>query len=111
MREEAERSETVVERHDHRALRREVLAVIPGQTARAAGEAAAVDPHHHGTAIVRAVRAGPDVEIEAVLGARRLAWRRGGSLRRGGGGTRCCSWRGSTATATTAASGTCRARS
>src|SRR4029453_11059220 len=82
MREEPERTEPVVEGDDHGTFGREVLAVIPGETARAAGEASAVDPHHHRTLVVRASRARPDVGVEAILTARRFA--RGSS----GGGRR-----------------------
>src|SRR6187402_139942 len=72
MREEAQRPEAVIHRDDDRSLGRQVLTVIPGETARSASEAATVDPHHHGTTIVRVARARPDVEIQTVFGARRL---------------------------------------
>src|SRR5438876_271643 len=73
MREEAERPETIVDSDDDRTFGGEVLAVIPREAARAAGETAAVDPQHHRPLVVRRVRAGPDVQIEAVFAACRLA--------------------------------------
>ena len=61
MREEAERAEAVVEGDDDRTLGGEVLAVIPGHAAGAAGEAAAVDPDHDRPLVAGALRAGPDI--------------------------------------------------
>src|SRR5690242_4786894 len=83
MREEAQRSEPVIEGHNHRALRGEVLAVVPREAARAAGKAASIDPHHHRTTIACALRTRPDVQVQAVLTACRLAWRLLGAGRAG----------------------------
>src|SRR3954466_11333460 len=103
MREETERSEAVVDGDDDRSLRGKVLAVIPGNAAGSAGEAAAVDPHHDGPLVVRRTGAGPDVEIETILAACRLArGRSSGRGRRAG-----C---GATRTATAAAGRAGRAR-
>ncbi len=112
MREEAERSEAVVQGHDHRSLRREILTVVPRLTAGSAGEAAAVNPHHDRTTIGGALRAGPDIEIQAVFTAcglarrlrhRGLSWCRRGRWRRsattGAPGRACAT------TATTTAGG------
>src|SRR5262245_55476495 len=82
MRKETECAEAIVESHDHGAFGSEVLAVVPGKSAGAAGEAAAVDPHHDGTSIVGVIRARPHIRIQAVFAARRLTrwsrlcWRR-----------------------------------
>src|SRR5262245_15453074 len=77
MREEAKRAESIVEGDDHRTLGREVLTVIPGEATGTAGEAAAVNPHHHRPLVAGGVRARPHVEVETVLAARWLAWRSG----------------------------------
>src|SRR5512138_1473343 len=87
MREEAERAQAVVEGDDDRTFGREVLAVIPGHAARATGEAAAVDPHHHRSLVDRGPGARPDVEVEAVFATCRLAGR-GGRRRRLSTGSR-----------------------
>src|SRR5215204_3252827 len=88
VREEPERAEPVVEGDDDRALRGEILAVVPLQAAGAAGEPAAVDPQHHRTPIALTIGAGPDVEREAVLAGRWLPRRLCGCCR-----LRRCSWR------------------
>src|SRR6185436_18939456 len=93
VREEPERAEAVVDRDDDRTLGGEVLAVVPGEAAGAAGEAAAVDPQHHGPLVVR-IRAGPDIQIEAVFAASRLTRGRGR-----------CRWRPARSLATRAAAG------
>src|SRR5262245_5314166 len=88
MREETERAEPIVEGHDHGSFGREIFAVIPGETAGAPGEAAAIDPDHDRTAVIGVTGARPHVCIETIFAARRLTRRN--SLRgRGclGGGT------------------------
>src|SRR5262245_32157540 len=92
--EEAKRAEAIVEGDDHRALGRQVLAVVPRKAAGAAGEAAAVDPDHHGTTVIDVVGARPNVCIETVFAAGRLT-RRSSLWRR----SRCRSGRASAATA------------
>src|SRR5437867_9921476 len=84
MREETKHAEAIVEGHDHGPLSRQVLTVVPGKAAGAAGETAAVDPDHHRTAVIGVVRAGPDVSVEAVFTAGGLARRscEGGAKRR-----------------------------
>src|SRR5438128_6824005 len=89
MREETKRAEAIVEGYDHGPLSRQVLTVVPGKAAGAAGETATVDPDHHRTAVIGVVGAGPDVRVEAVFAA-------GGLARRSGGGRsrrRTLSWR------------------
>ena len=71
VREEAERAEAVVQRDDDGAFAREAVARVARLGARAAGEAAAVQPDHDGPAVVRRVGRRPDVQIEAVLARRR----------------------------------------
>src|SRR5262249_32807246 len=100
-RKKPERAEPIVESDDHGTFGREVLAVIPGETARAACEASAIDPHHHRTFVVRAGRTGPDVGVEAILTSCRFA-------RRSSGGRRRLASRGPPASA--AGDGTRRAR-
>src|SRR5665213_3675715 len=78
MRKKAERSETVVIGDVDDALLRECLAVVPGHRTRAAGERAAVAPHHHRKLRIRRRRRCPDVDIETVF-ARRWRWRRTGA--------------------------------
>src|SRR2546423_13948624 len=73
MREETKRAEPIVESHDHGTLGRQVLTIVPGEAAGTAGETAAVDPDHHGTAVIGVVGACPDVGVEAVFTAGRLA--------------------------------------
>jgi len=84
---EPELSEAIVHRDDDRALVRKIFTVIPGLAARAAGETATIDPHHHGApgVCVRGIR--PDVHRQAVFvgwwlprWGRRSGWR----------GLRCC---------------------
>src|SRR5215468_7337091 len=75
MGEETKRAETIVEGHDHRPLSGQVLTVVPGHAARTAGETAAVDPDHHGPAVIGVAGAGPHVCIEAVFTARWLPLR------------------------------------
>src|SRR3954451_10306651 len=89
MNEEPERAKTVIERHDDRPLRGKVLAVVPLLTAGTAREAATIYPDHHRPAIARRLRARPDVEVQAILAARRFprsrlcrrSRRRGGAAR------------------------------
>ena len=68
MREEAERIEAVVERHDHDAARREARSVVARLRTRADDEAAPVNPDHD-RKLLRIVRFDrrPDVKSEAVL--------------------------------------------
>src|SRR5205809_7842876 len=103
MREEPERPEAIVEGDDHRTFGGEVLAVIPGQAARPSSETAAIDPHHDRPLVVRRAGAGPDVGVQTVLAACRLARRRRGRRLHGSGAT-------STATATAANGRAGRAR-
>src|SRR5262245_60870859 len=98
MREETKRAQTVIEGHDHRTLGCQVFAVIPGEAAGAASEAATVNPDHDGTTIVRVIGACPDVRIKAIFASRRLTWR--SSLHRRGrlsgrrrGATTATAWR------------------
>src|SRR5262245_34390760 len=85
MREESERAEPVIEGDDDGTFGREVLAVIPGETAGAAGEASAIDPHHHRTLVVGAGRTRPNVGVKAIFAARRFARGRSGGRRLAGG--------------------------
>src|SRR5687768_8917620 len=89
--EEAELTQAVVHRDDHRTLDGEIFAVVPGVAARSAREATAIDPHHHGTTIVGAICARPDVQRQAVFTWGRLTRGRRRSLRRRCGGSRA--WR------------------
>src|SRR5262245_53904942 len=81
MREESERAEPVIEGDDDGTFGGEVLAVIPGETARAAGEASTIDPHHHRTFVVGAGRTRPNVGVKAIFAARRFARGRSGGRR------------------------------
>src|SRR5262249_49145948 len=69
------RAETIVKRHDHRALRSQVLTVVPGHTAGTAGETAAIDPDHHRTAIIGVFGAGPHVRVQAIFATGRFSRR------------------------------------
>src|SRR5215468_11749586 len=89
MREETERAETIVEGHDHRPLRRQVLAVIPRHAARTTGETATVNPDHHRTTVIGVLGTCPDVRVEAVFTAGGLA-RRGGGRWSGSRTGSCC---------------------
>ena len=69
VREEAERAEPVVDRDDHRAVRRELGAVVVAGAVLL--EAAAVDPHQDRAPAKAATRRGRvDVEVQAVLAER-----------------------------------------
>ena len=70
MREEAERAEAVVDRDDHRAVGRELGAVVVAGAV--LDETSAVDPHQHRPAalIVIAYRRRVDVQVQAVLADR-----------------------------------------
>ena len=60
-------AETVVERDEHHALLREVLAVVVFARSAAFGVRAAEDPHHDRQPLVGAIGARPDVQVQAVL--------------------------------------------
>src|SRR5438874_6402071 len=99
MREETKHAEPIVEGHDHGSLRRQVLTVVPGEAAGAAGETAAVDPDHHRTTVIGVAGAGPHVRVEAVFTA-------GGLAGRNSGRRRILDWRGGrTSTAASRRSG------
>jgi hypothetical protein len=71
VREEAESAEAIVQRDDDGAFLRQTLAVVTGLRARAAREAAAIDPDHDGSAIVRRIGRRPNVQIKAIFSGRR----------------------------------------
>src|SRR5688572_16404688 len=66
MRQEAKGAQSVVQRHDHRALPRERAAVVPLLSASPREEPAAVNPHHYRASPFG--RSRPHVEVETVLG-------------------------------------------
>ena len=72
MREEAQRADPVIERHDDRALIRQRLAAVERQRGRADRPAAAIDEDHDRPLLARPRRR-PDIEIEAILARRLLA--------------------------------------
>src|SRR5205823_6046275 len=83
MREETKHAEAIVEGHNYGPLSRQVLTVVPGKAAGTAGETTAIDPDHHGTAVIGVIGAAPDISVEAVFTAGRLAWQScGGGARR-----------------------------
>src|SRR6266480_850235 len=70
MREKTERTETIIERDDDRALLREPRTVVPFLTAEPGPESAAVDPDKNGKRDAgrgKRERLRPDVEVEAVF--------------------------------------------
>ena len=75
MGEEAERAEAVVQRDDDGAFACQAIAGIARLGARAAEEAAAVQPDHDGPAVVGRFGRRPDIQVEAVLARRRCGGR------------------------------------
>src|SRR6266852_1957173 len=68
MGEEAERSESIVERDDDRALLRERRGVVAFFAAESGPESAAMNPHQHRAACgARIERIRPNVEVEAIF--------------------------------------------
>jgi hypothetical protein len=67
MSKEAKDSQPVVDRHQHYALAGKVLAVIGVSSSAAAGEAAAMNPYHHGKAVFRRFGRSPDIQVQAVF--------------------------------------------
>src|SRR5262249_24123254 len=91
-----------IEGHDHRSFGGQIFAVIPGHSAGATSEPAAVNPDHDRATVIGIIGTRPDICIETVFAARRLTCR--SRLRR---------WRGLSAATTAAASlsgSSCNAR-
>src|SRR4051812_38947779 len=81
MREEAEDSQSVINRDQHHALPGECFPVGGRRRTGAAGISARMEPYHHRMFFVRGYSS-PDIKVEAILTYRRR-------LRRSFGGTLC----------------------